>query len=309
MLREGLAAEFPFARRMLLSIRRARIAREHPRWAGVSGFGAAWLVVTGGQAIATLIRVAGFRDPAAWVAGALTVLGVSFGVAVALRAGGRGGLYWYGAGLLAVAGLTLGAQLPAYLDICSRQLGLECSPVQLVLPHLRTLGGLLLGPVAVRFVTGGASGRNPVLNAAGAFALAGPVVVTLWRLTSYAPTGPTSALVVPLVFVVVGMLAAGVVMRMRTASARAAIVFGGFMLAVWVAQQGPFVWDIARGAFVVTSPVSFYSVLVGPVELAAFTIGWILPKLARPDDGSGLVEMRGIVERDDQDPAARGELP
>src|SRR5258708_24688731 len=190
MLREGLAAEFPFAKRVLLSMHRAGLAREDPRWAAVSGFGASWLVGTVGQAVATLIRVAGFRDPASWTGGAFTLIGGALGVAVAFRAGGRRGLLWYGAGLIAVAALTFATQLPSYLDVCSRQLGLPCSPIQLALPHLYTIGGALLGVAALGIVTSGRIGTNPVLSAGGAFALAQSVTFTLWRGTSLYPPHP-----------------------------------------------------------------------------------------------------------------------
>src|SRR5258708_31960660 len=105
MLREGLAAEFPFAKRVLLSIHRPGIAREDPRWAAVSGFGASWLVGTVGQAVATLIRVAGFRDPASWTGGALTPLGRAPGGARALPSGGPRWMLLYRARPLTVAAL------------------------------------------------------------------------------------------------------------------------------------------------------------------------------------------------------------
>src|SRR5258708_26988629 len=209
MLREGLAAEFPFAKRVLLSIRRPGIAREDPRWAAVSGFGASWLVGTVGQAVATLIRVAGFRDPASWTGGAFTLIGGALGVAVAFRAGGRRGLLWYGAGLMTVAALTLATQLPSYLDVCSRQLGLPCSPIVLALPHLYTIGGALLGVAALGIVTSGRIGTNPVLSAGGAFALAPSVTFPLWRLTSFFPPAPLWAPALRVGFLVAGMVSGG----------------------------------------------------------------------------------------------------
>src|SRR5438445_248831 len=96
MLREGLGAEFPIAARALASIPRGVVvSREDPRWAAVSAFGAAWLVGVAGNALATLPRAAGFRDPASWLAGAVAITGAAVGIAVALRAGGRRGLLWY----------------------------------------------------------------------------------------------------------------------------------------------------------------------------------------------------------------------
>ena len=288
MLREGLAAEFPFVKRALLSIRRPRVAREEPLWAALSGFGVVWLVGASGQFVAMVIRIAGFRDAGSWAAGAFAIVGAAFGVTVALRAGGRRGLGWYVAGLVVVAGLTFATQLPAYRDICARQI-LECSPIQFALPHIYTLGGLLLSVVAVRFVSSGAAGTNPVLSAAGAFMLLQPATIALWRLTSWVPSDPNAALALGLGFAVVGMFAAGIVIRLRSANARPAVVFGVILTALWLGQQGPLMWDVIRGAYAVTGPVNLYPVLVGPAEVAALALGWVLPKLLRPDDGSSLM--------------------
>ena len=288
MLREGLAAEFPFVKRALLSIRRPRVAREEPLWAALSGFGVVWLVGASGQFVAMVIRIAGFRDAGSWAAGAFAIVGAAFGVTVALRAGGRRGLGWYVAGLVVVAGLTFATQLPAYRDICARQI-LECSPIQFALPHIYTLGGLLLSVVAVRLVSSAAAGTNPVLSAAGAFILLQTATIALWRLTSWVPSDPNAALALGLGFAVVGMVAAGIVIRLRSANARPAVVFGVVLTALWLGQQGPFMWDVIRGAYAVTSPVNLYSVLVGPVQVAALAVGWVLPKLARPDDGGSLM--------------------
>ena len=276
MLREGLAAEFPFAKRALLSIRRPRVAREGPVWAALSGFGAAWLVGGAGQVVAMVIRIAGFRDAGSWATGAFAIIGAAFGVAVALRAGGRRGLGWYVAGLVVVAGLTFATQLPGYRDMCARQI-LECSPIRLALPHVYTVAGVLLSVVAVRLVRSGASGTNPVLSAAGAFLLVEPAAIALWRLTSFFPADPNAGLALGLGFVGLGMLAAGIVIRIRSTGARPIIVLGAIVTALWLGQQGPFLWDIARGAYVVTSPVNLYSVLVGPAELGALVVGWLIP--------------------------------
>jgi len=276
MLREGLGGEFPFAKRALLSIRRPRVACEGPVWAALSGFGAAWLVGASGQFVAMVIRVAGFRDAGSWATGAFAIVGAAFGVAVALRAGGRRGLGWYVAGLVVVAGLTFATQLPGYLDICARQI-FECSPIRLALPHIYTLGGVLLSVVAVRFVSSGAAGTNPVLGAAGAFILVEPAAIALWRLTAFFPADPNAGLALGLGFVGLGMLAAGVVIRIRSTGTRPIIVLGAIVAALWLGQQGPFMWDIARGASVVTSPVNLYSLLVGPAELGALIAGWLIP--------------------------------
>ena len=276
MLREGLGAEFPFARRALGSIRRPNVAREEPPWSALSGFGAAWLIGASGQVVAMIVRIAGFRDPASWTSGAFAIAGAALGITVAVRAGGRRGLLWYTIGLVAVALLTVATQLPNYLDLCARTV-VECSPIKLALPHVYTLGGLLLSVVAIRFVRSGAIGANPVLSGAGAFILVEPAAIALWRLTSFFPADPNAGLALGLGFVGLGMLAAGIVIRIRSTGARPIIVLGAIVTALWLGQQGSFMWDIARGAFVVTSPVHLYSVLIGPAELGALVAGWVIP--------------------------------
>jgi len=278
MLREGLGAEFPFAVRALRAIHRPHVAREAPAWAALSGFGAAWLVGSSGQVVTMVIRIAGFRDPASWASGAFAIAGATFGAAVALRAGGRRGLPWYGGGLIVVAGLTFATQLPGYLDICARQLGLfECSPMTLALPHVYTAAGVLLSVVAVRFVLSGASGANTVLNAAGALTLTQSALVALWRLPSFLPADPTAGLALGLGFVAAGMLAAGIVLRIRGADARPAIMFGAIVTALWLGQQGPLMLDVVRGAYLGTSPLNLYSLFIGPAQVAALLAGWLIP--------------------------------
>lgn len=279
MLREGLAAEFPFAARALASVRRPRVAREDPRWAALSAFGAAWIVTSAGQVLATAIRVVGNRDPASWTSGAFSVVGAAIGIAVAARAGGRRGLAWYAVGLVLVAGITLATQLPGFLLFCERSGGLltDCSLIRLALPHVYTLGGILLSVVAVRFLTGGAPGMNVVLNAAGASVLVNVLAFALWGATSFRPTDANAGLALGLGVPAAGMVAAGVVMRLRRARLRSLLVFGAIVMAFWLGQQGPFLWDFARGVFVVTGPNNLYGAFVGPAELAALVLGWLIP--------------------------------
>src|SRR5437868_5779892 len=99
MLREGLAAEFPTAKRAIArlvdAMRAVGVSREEPVWAAISAFGAAWIIGAIGQPIATVLRIAGLRDPAAWFGGGVAILGYALAIAVATRAGGRRGLLWY----------------------------------------------------------------------------------------------------------------------------------------------------------------------------------------------------------------------
>src|SRR5438270_873057 len=152
MLREGLGAEFPIAARALASIPRGVVvSREDPRWAAVSAFGAAWLVGVAGNALATLPRAAGFRDPASWLAGAVAItdplvnlalgLGLSGGSMVAAgaviraRAASRRPLIAFA---VIVAVLWLGTQWPFIWDIVRGAYEVR-SPVPLY--------GVILGPV------------------------------------------------------------------------------------------------------------------------------------------------------------------
>lgn len=277
MLREGLAAEFPFAARALAALpRRFVVSREDPRWAAVSALGVAWLFAAAGSAISTLPRVAGFRDGAAWLTGGFSIAGAALAVAVAIRAGGRRGLVWYAVALAANALLVLVIELPFYIDTCVRIAGQDCSPVRLVLPHVFTLAGLLVSVVAIPFVVTGPAGANPVLSAGGAVVLSQTILFVIYRIASPQSSDPVASLAVGLGLSAGTMLAAGVILRRRAATRRPLTVFAALVVILWLGTQWPFLWDIVRGAYEVRSPVALYSVFVGPVELAAFILGWML---------------------------------
>lgn len=277
MLREGLAAEFPFAARALASLpRRFTVSREDPRWAAVSALGVAWLFAAAGTALSTLPRVAGLRDAASWLAGAISIAGAALAVAVAIRAGGRRGLLWYAVALAANALLLLVIELPYYIDTCVRIAGQDCSPVRLVLPHVFTLAGLLVSVVAVRFVATGPVGTNPVLSAGGAVVLSQTILFVIYRIASPQSSDPVASLAIGLGLSAGTLLAAGAVLRRRAATRRSLIVFAVLVVLLWLGAQWPFMWDIVRGAYEVKSPVALYSVVVGPVELAALLLGWML---------------------------------
>ena len=306
MLREGLAAEFPWAMRALTSIpRRIVVSREDARWAAVSAFGAAWLCNAAGNALATLPRAAGFRDPASWLSGAFAIAGAALAVAVAIRAGGRRGLLWYAILLTANALVLLVAALPFYVQSCTQVGGQDCSPLRLLLPHLFTLAGALVSVIAVRMVAGGPTGTNPILSAAGAIVLAQTPLFIVYRLASFPATDPLSSLEVGLGLSGATMLAAGAILRRRARSRGPLIAFAVILAVLWLGAQWPFMSDIVRGVYVVQSPVALYDVLLGPVEIAALFLGWVL-LLPGAHDRGGLVEVGGGVERDEQDPAARG---
>src|SRR4029077_12230929 len=174
MLREGLAAEFPFAKRGIAELVRAarsvQVSREAPLWAAVSGFGASWAVGAAGGIVAVALRVAGLRDPAAWLSGGVAIIGAAIAVAVATPAGGRRGLAWYLVILAVRTGLQIATALPGFLTFCDRSGG-SCSPVQFATPYGQVTLGLILGAGTVRLVRSGSAGPNAAFNAGGAFSL------------------------------------------------------------------------------------------------------------------------------------------
>jgi len=278
MLRQGLAAEFPFAARAFASLpRRLVVSREDPRWAAVSAFGMAWLCAVAGNGIATVIRTAGFRDAASSVTAAFMIGGAALGIAVAIRAGGRPGLLWYAVGLAANALFVLVAELPFFVRTCNDLGGAQdCSPTRLVLPELYILAGVPISVAVARVVISGPIGTNPVLAAGGAAVLSQTVLFGLWRLT-FAPTrDPTANLAISLGWVAASMLAAGAVIRRRAAGSRPLIAFVIIATVFWLSGQWPFIFGIVSGAYVVRGPLDLYPIFIGPVEVGALFLGWML---------------------------------
>jgi hypothetical protein len=271
MLREGLAAEFPSAKRAVdrlrASIRSTRVSRETPVWAALSAFGAIWAVGVIGQPLATGLRVAGLRDPASWLSGGFAVLGYALAVAVALRAGGRRGLAWYVAILAARTGLQIATALPGFLAFCERSLGV-CTPMQFVLPYVYLAAGVLLGAGAVRAVRSGAPGPNAFLNGSGIFVVLVSVVGLVFFFVRPQDLVAASAMA----FVLDGgaALAAGIVLRLRSARlAPAAFVTAG-LLVTWLAAAGPFVFSIPQAGL--SQPAPLY--LSGLTNALALVVGW-----------------------------------
>ncbi|HLZ48076.1 MAG TPA: hypothetical protein VKR80_05445, partial [Candidatus Limnocylindria bacterium] len=54
------------------------------------------------------------------------------------------------------------------------------------------------------------------------------------------------------------------------------IAFVVIAVVVWLGGQWPFIWGIASGAYVVRGPLDLYPVLLGPVEIGALFLGWLL---------------------------------
>ena len=272
MLREGLAAEFPFARRaigeLIVAARSLHVSREAPVWAGVSGFGAMWAVGAIGQPAATALRVAGLRDPASWLSGGVAILGYAVAIAVALRAGGRRGLLWF----VAILGLRILLQLvtalPGFLTFCERS-G-ECSPLRLVLPYVYLAAGTVLSTVAILVLRAGREGPNVFLGGAGVFSLLAGFIGLVYFLALPQDAVSLSAMD----FAASGTAAAisGAVLRLRSARLAPVVFICGLLVVTWIASSGPFIYSVLRdGAG--SQPASLYA--RGLTEALAFALGWL----------------------------------
>jgi hypothetical protein len=279
MLREGLASEFPFAKRAIdrlaSSVRSAQVSREAPLWAAISAFGASWAVGAIGQVFATGVRVVGLRDPASWLSGGLAILGYAFAIAVALRAGGRRALTWY-FGLLAVQTATqIALALPGFLTFCERS-GTDCSPLRLVAPYAYLAAGIVVSPAAVRVIRSGPTGTNVFLNGAGAFAL----LAGLGGLAFFFGRPQDAVSISAMSFGVSGGAAflAGVVLRLRSPRPAPAGLLAGAIALTWLALSGPFIVSTLRNG-AGPQPAAVYG--LGLVEAFALLLGWFMTDLAQ----------------------------
>ena len=290
MLREGLAAEFPFAKRaideLVMAARSLHVSREAPLWAAVSGFGASWAVGGAGVVVVVALRVAGLYDPATWLSGSLAVIGYALAVAVATRAGGRVGLAWYLAILAVRTGLQIATTLPGYLTFCERSLGLSCSPLQYATPYVYLAVGLLLGAGAILVVRSGPAGPNPFFNGAGTFSLLvgvlGSVLVSVFvDLASGRTRTQTLSLSLSLSlfslssrssFALTGgaAFAAGIVLRVRSARLATAAFMTALLLLTWLAAAGPFLISVPQVGL--SQPAALY--LSGLTNALALGVGW-----------------------------------
>ena len=279
MLREGLTAEFPFAGRAIGAVRawRPRAHRERPLWAAISGFGAGWIVSTVGQVLVSPFRLAGLRDAAAILAGAVVVLGAAAALALAWRAGGRRGLLTYLALLVSITALRWIATIPGLLTFCSRTGDPGCIDARLMAlaaSEARTLAGLVLGAVAVRAVGSSGRGTNPLLAGAGAYSLAVAVEGSLLSVSGLASPDPAVGTALIVAIPALAGFVAGVVLRARaTAWPRPALLLAGFLLFFWAAVQLPL--RVTSGP--VPGPFDLVYTLLGPIEAAAVLVGAGLP--------------------------------
>jgi hypothetical protein len=273
MLREGLAAEFPFAKRaideLVVAARSLHVSREAPLWAAVSGFGASWAVDAAGGIVVVALRVAGLRDAAAWLSGGVAIIGYALAVAVATRAGGRAGLGWYLVIVAVRTGLQIATTLPGILTFCERSGG-TCSPLplQYATPYIHLAVGLILGTGAVRVVRSGPAGANAFFNGAGAFSVLVVVVglgfFVLQPQDMVGASGLTFALSGSAAF------AAGIVLRIRSARlAPAAFVIVVFAV-TWLASAGPFLLAVPQAGL--SQPAALY--LSGLTNALALGVGW-----------------------------------
>ena len=274
MLREGLAAEFPFAKsaidQLVLAIRSAHVSREPAIWAAISGFGASWAVNTIGQALATAIRLAGLRDPAAWLSGAVTILGYALAIAIAARAGGRRGLLAYFSILALQIAVQVAISLPGFLTFCERS-GTDCSPLRLAARYAYLAAGLVVATGVVRFVRSGAQRPNVFLNGTGLFTLlASPIGI------AYYVVQPQDVVIASAMdFVLNGgaALVAGVVLRLRSRRRTPVVLLACAMVLIWLAFAGPFVFSALKDG-IGSQPASLY--VSGLVQVLALVVGWFL---------------------------------
>lgn len=274
MLREGLAGEFPSAKRtideLIAAARSAHVSRESALWAAISGFGAGWAVGTIGQALATAVRLTGLRDPAAWLLGGVTILGYAVAIAVALRAGGRRGLLWYFVILAAQIAVLLATTLPGYLLFCERS-GSDCSPLRLAVRYVYLAAGIIVSVAAVRAIRSGARRPNVFLNGAGLFTLC----VSLTGIAYYfvQPQDAVVASAMDLTFNGGAALLVGVVLGLRSRRLVPVVLIAGVMALGWLAFAGPFVFSALKdGAG--SQPASLY--VSGLAQAVALLVGWLV---------------------------------
>ncbi len=271
MLREGLAAEFPFAKRavdrLLAAMRSPHVSREAPLWAAVSAFGASWAVGASGQVFATGLRVAGLRDPASWLAGGLAILGYALAVAVALRAGGRRGLAWYLAILAIRIVIQVATALPGFLTFCERS-GDNCTWMQFVVPYVYLVVGFVLGAGVVMAVRSAPLGPNAFLSGAGAFSLLVTLVGLLFFFVQ--PQDVVAASAITFGLNGGAAFAAGIVLRIRSARFAPAAFVTALLLLTWLAAAGPFVLLVPQGG--ASQPAALY--LSGLTNTLALGVGW-----------------------------------
>jgi hypothetical protein len=258
MLREGLGAEFPLAKRALGRLARPVVSREEPLWAALSAFGAAWLVSTIGALLPEAARYAGWRDAAVGLSAAVAVIAIALAVAVAWRAGGSRALLYFLIALVVRSGVSLVVRLPGFVAFCERS-GTQCSFSGFMSGDLYTFAGALLGIAAVRLVVAGPRGSNPSLAGGGAFSLTSSLVGVTLAIGATQDVGAATAFT--LAAGALAGLAGGLAIRARSTGLRPVLVVGGVLAITWIAVYGPLV---AGAAGLATAYV-----LAGPVQIAA----------------------------------------
>lgn len=273
MLREGLAAEFPSAKRAFAravdAVRAVRVSREAPVWAAVSAFGAMWAVSAIGQPIATVLRVAGLRDAASWLAGGVAVVGYAVAIAVAVRAGGRSGVAWYGAILSLRLLVQLATSLPGFFTFCER--GGDCSLLRLVTPYAYLAAGIVVSAIPIRVLRAGREGPNAFLNGAGALSL----LTSLTGIAYFVAQPQDSVGASAISFALNGAAAfgAGVALRLRTRRRLPMALLAGSLVLSWLALAGPFVWS-ALASSGAPEPAALY--FSGLTDVLALVLGWLV---------------------------------
>lgn len=277
MLREGLAAEFPSAKRavdrLVVALRSPQVGREAPLWAAISAFGADWAVGAIGQVLAMGLRVAGLHDPAIWLSGGFAILGYALAVAVALRAGGRRGLIWYLVILAVGIGVQIAISVPGFATFCERS-G-ECSLLRFVVPYLYVAAGLAVGALASRMLRTGPAHPNAFLSGAGAFLLLAALANVAFFFG--VPQDPVALSAMAFVLNGAAAFGAGVVLRARSARPAPLVLLAGAIAVGWFASSAPFIVYLLRDGG--SQLAATY--LTGYVEAVALGAGWLTTALVQ----------------------------
>jgi hypothetical protein len=255
-MREGLAREFPDARRAS-AWARDRVAggptlwKEPVVWATISGIGAGFLVGAAAQAVVSLANEAlqALRSPQPFTLVPLvTIPGTAAAAAVALSVGGAFALALYVAYLL----LGVALRIPGMMFACERSGGVlpfpgpdQCTALGFLASLWPQLIGLGLGILVARTLATRGDGINSSLRVAGSLALAVFVVSQAWT-ASIAQGGyavPNDALTSGLTVaaaMIAAAVAAGVIAAHVPAGIRSASLVAFFWLLPWFAGQLPY---------------------------------------------------------------------
>jgi len=216
-----------------------------------------------------------------------------------VRAGGRRGLLWYFAILAVQIAVQLGTALPGYLLFCERS-GSDCSPLRLAVRYLYLAEGIVVSAAVIRLIRSGARRPNVFLNGAGLFTL----LVSLTGVAYYVvvPRDVVVASAMDFTFNGGAALLAGVVLCLRSRSLAPAVLLA--------ASDGPRVDRVRRtvrllrieGRIRLPAGIALH-LRTCPGDRPVGRLAHLERRSARAHDRRSLMQVRGIVKADEQDPA------